>query len=121
VGDLLVPWQEKPLTSVRGEWPALAVLQDARVLVAGGVTMPDDPSTSLASADLFDRQTETISPAAGAMSTVRWRAAAVTLLDGRALVVGGACWDDLTGCSGMPQSADLFDPQTGNFASAAAP
>jgi hypothetical protein len=82
---------------------------------------PDDPQSSLATADLFDRPTETTSKAGGPMSTVRWRASAVTLLDGHALVVGGACWDDFSACAGQPTSADLFDPQAGTFAPTPSP
>jgi hypothetical protein len=114
-GALMTPWSEKPMMSVRGEWPALAVLPDGRVLVAGGVTTPDMPSTALATAEIFDRPSETLTPVASTMSTPRWRSAAVTMLDGTVLVVGGACWDDMTGCIGDATKADIFDPATSKF------
>ena len=114
-GALMAPWLEKPMMSVRGEWPALAVMQDGRVLVAGGVTMPDNPGSALDSAEIFDRPSETLTPVAAKMSTQRWRAAAVTLLDGTVLVVGGACWDDMTACIGDATKADIFDPKAGTF------
>jgi hypothetical protein len=120
-GALMAPWSEKPMMSVRGEWPALAVLQDGRVLVAGGVTTPDMPATSLATAEIFDRPSETLTPVASTMSTPRWRSAAVTLLDGTVLVVGGACWDDLSGCVGDATTADIYDPATGKFTPTKAP
>jgi hypothetical protein len=49
------------------------------------------------------------------MSAPRWQNSAVTLLDGRVLVVGGACIDDLSMCNGDAASADLFDPKTDTF------
>jgi hypothetical protein len=101
---------------VRGEWPGLAVLQDGHVLISGGAATPDEPTTSLDTAELFDRKTETSTPVASKMDSVRWRGAAVTMLDGKALVVGGACWDDLSGCAGDPTKADVFDPAAGTFA-----
>lgn len=42
---LTLPWQEKPMSSVRGEHPGIAVLQDGRVLVVGGTTVPDQRAT----------------------------------------------------------------------------
>lgn len=106
---LLTPWAQKPMAKVRGEWPAVAVLQDRRVLVAGGASTPDDATTSLDTADLYTRSTDAVVAAAGKMASARWRGAAVTLLDGTVLVVGGAC----TTCTG----ADLFDPTKDLFSS----
>ena len=120
-GGLLTPWQEKPMGTVRGEWPGVAVMQDGRVLVAGGAVSPDEPQTSLDDGEIFRRDTESVSPASGKMSSVRWRVAAVTLLDGKVLVLGGACWDDMSSCSGDASTADLFDPATGSFKAIASP
>jgi IPT/TIG domain/Stigma-specific protein, Stig1 len=120
-GGLLTPWQEKPMATVRGEWPGVAVMQDARVLVAGGAVSPDEPDTSLDDAEIFDRASESVTPASSKMSSVRWRAAALTLLDGKVLVVGGACWDDMSACNGDATTADLFDPATGAFSAVPAP
>ena len=77
---------------VRGEDPGLAVLQDGRVLVAGGTTVPDSPADALASAELYTRSTDTVASAPGTMSSPRMQNAAVTLLDGKVLVIGGAGW-----------------------------
>ncbi len=115
------PWQQKPLKLVRGENPGVAVMQDGRALVAGGTTVPDGFQMTLDTAEIYDRQSDQVTPAANQMSTVRWQNSAVTLLDGRVLVVGGVCHADLTGCVGDPTRADLFDPQTNQFTPTAAP
>ncbi len=111
-GGLQQPWQKKPLSVVRGEDPALAVLPDGRVLVAGGTTVPDHPENSVATAEIYTRSTDTVASAANTMSVPRWRDGAVTLLTGKALVVGGAP---------LSTSADLFDPSTNSFAPTSSP
>ena len=108
-------WEQKPLTKVRGEDPGLAVMQDGRVLVAGGTTVPDDQSMSLATAEIYTRSTDTVTLAANSMSVPRWQNSAVTLLTGKVLVVGGACLIGAATCNGDTQMADLFDPATNLF------
>jgi hypothetical protein len=116
-GGLLTPWQKVNLVSPRGEHPGMAVGQDGRVLVTGGTTKPDDPSTAQSTAEIFDRPSETLSAAKTPMSTTRWFHSAVTLLTGKILVLGGACdlYDKML-CPGDQRAADLFDPATGSFA-----
>ncbi|MGZ3440586.1 MAG: IPT/TIG domain-containing protein, partial [Polyangia bacterium] len=104
-------WEQKPLTKVRGEDPGLAVMQDGRVLVAGGTTVPDDASMAVATAEIYTRSSDTVALAANSMSTPRWQNSAVTLLGGKVLVVGGAS----PAPTGDPQAADLFDPATNMF------
>jgi hypothetical protein len=114
-GNVQLPWTEKPMQFVRGEDPALAVLQDGRVLIAGGTTVPDDPTHALDSAEIYTRSTDSVAPAGGKMSAPRMHDAAITLLDGKVLILGGAAWTDAS--SGTPAaSADLFDPSSGTFA-----
>jgi hypothetical protein len=111
---LETPWQAISMEVLRGEDPGLAVLQDGHVLIAGGTTVPDQTANSLDSFDLFDRPSETVSPVPTAtMGTVRWQDAAVTLLTGNVLIVGGACHANNTNCVGDPAVADLYDPATG--------
>jgi hypothetical protein len=118
-GNVQLPWTEKPMKFVRGEDPGLAVMQDGRVLIAGGTTVPDDPTNALASAEIYTRSSDTVASAAGSMSKPRMQNAAVTLLDGKVLVVGGPGW---TATAGTPEtSADLFDPTSGTFAPTAHP
>ncbi len=114
-GGLKQPWVQKPMQKVRGEDPAVAVMQDGRVLIAGGTTVPDQTADALDTAEIFDRPTEKVTPAKGSMSTPRWQDSAVTLLDGRVLVVGGACHSDMSACNGDATLADLFDPKTDTF------
>lgn len=121
-GSEMPPWTEKPMKFVRGEDPGLAVLQDGRVLVAGGTTVPDSAMNALDSAELYTRTNDSVTSAPGKMSTPRIQNAAVTLLDGKVLVVGGAGWSDAFSNTNTPSvSADLFDPTSGTFAPTAHP
>ncbi len=107
---LKLPWQKKPMAVVRGEHPGIAVMQDGRVLIAGGTKVPDDPTSGLDTAEIYTRNSDSVTPAKNTMSSKRWRNAAVTLLDGRVLVVGAA------ECTGPACSkADLYDPKTDTF------
>jgi hypothetical protein len=113
---LMKPWKDIPMKVVRGENPGMAVLQDGRVLVAGGTKVPDDPTKSEATAELFLRDIEQMVPAKGPMQgSPRWQNNAVTLLTGKALIVGAACYVDATGCTGDPKAAHLYDPQSDTF------
>ena len=113
---LKTPWQQKPMSIVRGEDPGVAVMQDGRVLVAGGTKVPDSAADAVNTAEIYTRKTDKVVPAANAMSTNRWQNSAITLLDGRVLVVGAACLADLSCAAGVdPKSADLFDPTTNTF------
>jgi hypothetical protein len=82
--------------------PVVALLQDGRVLAAGGRRYGD----SLDSAELFDPKRGEFR-ATGSMAAKRYQATATTLVDGRVLVVGGVV--------GSGPDAELFDPATGLF------
>lgn len=93
-----------------------ALLPDGRVLVAGGchgLSCEDTPP--LTNAQLYDpvanRWQDT-----GVLSTPRVYASAVTLLDGRVLVVGGSedSGNTLVEMSGL-QTSEVFDPSTGSW------
>lgn len=111
-GQLGSPWQQKPMKRVRGEDPGVAVMQDGRVLVAGGTLVPDKPDMATNTVEIYTRESDTVTQPAALMSSPRWQNSAVTLLDGRVLIVGGACGLALGDCNGNPRSADLFDPLT---------
>ena len=89
-----------------------ALLANGKVLIAGGYVL--DPSTgeqiSSASAEIFDPSAGIWSPAAPLSEP--WRdAAAVTLLDGRVLIVGGEHTNVNT--------AELYNPATNTWSFAA--
>ena len=115
-----LPWQQKPMQKVRGENPGVAVMMNGKVLIAGGTVVPDSTAMAVDTAEIYDRSTDTVTFAANTMGTPRWQNGAVTLLNGKVLVVGGACLQDLT-CNGNGAIADLFDPTTSTFTKTAKP
>jgi hypothetical protein len=114
-------WSASGLLSVARTDPAYAVLSDGRLLVAGGEYMDESRSNVLASAEIYDPATGHWSNT-GSMHTTRVSAQAVTLSDGRVLVVGGIAADTLSGTNpSSPQpvaSAEIWDPTTGAWSSA---
>jgi len=93
--------------------PAVAVLRDGRVLVAGGHYQ--GPDTAIASAAIFDPATDRFqlldarmpTPIVGPTSIVG--GTATTLPDGRVLILGG------TSTKGSATRALLFDPTMSSF------
>ena len=81
------------------------LLQDGRVLVAGGCC---DGQAGLASAQIYNPLTGAFT-ATGSMTTPRYEHTATLLQDGRVLMVGG--FSNIGGLA----SAELFDPKTGTF------
>ena len=89
--------------------PAITVLQDGRVMIAGGNN--DFTQTAV----LYDPVTGTFGESIR-MRASRWGASATTLRDGRVLVAGG-----MDPTNSLDQSsAELFDPATGTFTSTGA-
>jgi hypothetical protein len=64
------------------------LLSDGRVLVVGGGRHWDDPSTWLATAEIWDPVTEAFGPT-GPLATEHGSHTATALPDGRVLVIGG--------------------------------
>ena len=105
------PWQQKPMSKVRGEMPAIAVMQNGKAIVAGGTTTPDNSGLTLNTAEIYDRSTDLVTLSGNGMSSTRWHDQAITLLTGKVLVVGGC-----SGCAGgNDKSGDLYDPDTNLF------
>ena len=109
-------WSSSGLLDTARINPAAAVLRDGRVLVAGGLLIDGthDPR-GLESAELWDPTRGTWSRT-GSLAGPRIGAVAVTLTDGRALVVGG-----LPGPSAEEvarTTAETYDPATGRWTSA---
>ena len=89
------------------------LLQDGRVLVAGGEVESDGDASS--AADLYDPTTGQWTPT-GRMRTARRGHIATLLADGRVLVAGGWSYHDHP--VEPPRFAELFDPATGTWSEA---
>jgi hypothetical protein len=117
-GGLESTWQQKNLTVGRANGPALGVLQDGRVLIAGG-TSGLTWDTAIPSADLYTEPAPSALAAASAMTTPRFIAGAIPLLTNSVLVAGGACeysagWP-AGKCLGDPTAIDVFDAAKNTF------
>jgi serpin B len=108
-------WSAAGLLGTARTEPAAALLPDGRVLVAGGAYVDDEDYDGeasvrvLASAEIFDPETATWSRT-GDLQTARRDARAVTLTDGRVLVVGGTSTDGT-----VVMTHELYDPATGTW------
>lgn len=102
-----------------GVRPGLALLPDGEVLIAGGTDNVYKPKI-VASAMLFDPDTETFSPT-GSMTVPRRGQSMTALRDGRILVAGGSTFDpprvglSTRGPSTLLSTAEIYDPGTGTF------
>ena len=92
--------------SVQRERHTATLLQDGRVLVAGGGYGCCDDFTDLSSAELYDPATGTFSPT-GSMTETLSGHIATLLKDGRVLMVGG------------DSTAEIYDPRVGKFTATA--
>src|SRR5262249_27451145 len=100
------------------------LLQDGRVLIAGGygvekfdMTDPNNPKPirdDMTTAFVFDPQTNTFSQT-GSLNTARSEHYAVLLASGQVLVVGGFNGALYNNQGGTLPSAEVWDPQTGQF------
>jgi len=98
-------WSEAAPMSHQRYGAAATVLPDGRVLVAGGADAEEGTFHVQDSAELYDPGSDTWT-AASAPLAARYGATAVTLPDGRMLVLGGANLDS------QLASSELFDPAT---------
>lgn len=92
------------LSVARGEHASVQ-LADGRVLVVGGLAWINGTAVQLDSAEIYDPASGTWSTT-GAMSTARRAPTALTLPDGRVLVLGGGS---------TTTSTEIFDPASGTF------
>ncbi len=109
-------WSALPDLSAPRAYATATLLNDGRVLVAGGQSEYDPDvgqRVPTASSLLFDPATNSWSPAAS-MGTARYEHVAVLLSDGRVLVAGG--FDPNYG--GI-KTAEIYDPATDTWSAAA--
>ena len=98
------------MSSPRGDYPAVAVLRNGTVLIAGG---SDTSGTAVASADIYSPATNSFGPASP-MGTARQFSVATLLPSGKVLVAGG---EDAAGAP--VASAEIYDPGTDSWSAAA--
>lgn len=108
-------WSSSGLLNTARIDPGVALLADGRVLAAGGllVTNAWEPR-DLDTTEIWDPTTGIWSRAAD-LSVTRLGPAAVTLADGRVLVVGGL---PTNGADEARPSAEVYDPATGRWTQA---
>ncbi|GAA4235102.1 hypothetical protein GCM10022254_41610 [Actinomadura meridiana] len=89
-------------------------LGDGKVLVVGGITGPfSQPLAPVASAEIYDPASRTWT-ATGALHQARFSHSASLLPNGNVLVAGGIAPRDAQSFSVL-DSAEIFDPQTGEW------
>ena len=113
-------WTKVGLMDAARTAPSAALLPDGQVLVAGGYyyTGKNEAGSSFgyarATAEVFDPATGDWT-STGSMRYARAGAAAVTLSDGRVLVVGSGAFS-VTGLTDNAfDTAEIYDPRTGRF------
>lgn len=106
-----------PLLTVARALNTSTVLQNGKVLLAGGV---DQAGLVLASAELYDPATNTFT-STGSMSIARGAHAAALMADGRVLVVGGTTifTDAVQALANAQATAEIYNPATGLWSAAA--
>jgi serpin B len=109
-------WSATGLLNTARFEPAAALLHDGTVLVAGGTYIDGSTDSRLASAEIYDPESGEWTHT-GDLSAARSGAQAVTLADGRVLVVGGD--GDIEG-SWPFASTEIYDPATGTWTAAGA-
>ena len=106
-------WSRSGLMNTARAGPSATLLLDGRVLVAGGIYLDDTQLQVLDSSELWDPGSGAWSRT-GRLAEARDGASAVTLADGRVLVVGGVNND-----SPVEQSStEVYDPESREWASA---
>ena len=86
-----------------------SILEDGKVLLAGGSDGSDNSGGATNTAEIYDPAAKTFSDTANTMSAQRYAAAAAVLPDKQVLIVDGEAAVSTTA------SADLYNPTTGMF------
>jgi hypothetical protein len=100
-----------PLRSQRAGQHTATLLQNGKVLVAGGHTNVNTTDV-LATAELYDPATRAFA-FTGSMNVPRWGHSATLLPDGKVLMAGG--YNFAGGAHANLDTAELYDPSTGQF------
>jgi len=105
-----------PTLSVARALHTATTLADGRVLIVGGL---DGSGFAVATTEVYDPATNSLAPT-GSMSIARAGHVATLLPNGRVLVAGGSSdWTDQSTTFGsILDSAETWDPTTGQFAAA---
>jgi hypothetical protein len=113
-------WTETGRMHVARSGHIASLLADGRVLVAGGIDSPKGYLGPLASAELYDPISGTWTET-GSMTRWRYYSEAISLADGRVLVVGGHVGDHVSskrippGGGEETKSAETYDPASGTW------
>jgi len=91
------------------------LLNNGKVLIAGGKDNTIDPTFQLASAELYDPTTETFTFTAANMVYSREDHTATLLPDGTVLIAGGYGYDYFNGRSQLHPSAEIYSPASNTF------
>ena len=91
------------------------LLNNGKVLIAGGSTFFDGSGGEQANAWLYDPSTGTFT-ATGNMTIPRLDHTATLLGNGKVLITGGSDGSQVNGNHGVRGVAELYDPSTGKFA-----
>ena len=102
----------RPMTTARDSHTA-TLLKNGLVLLASGISNDG----YLATAELFNPTTNTFT-ATGSMKAARALASATLLQDGRVLIAGGRISDAPSEEGDILKSAEIYNPNTGEFTSA---
>lgn len=111
-------WEKRTMAIPHADMPSVAMLADGRALVSGGLASIA-PMTMTDRADLFSLDSRDTVPSAAPMHTARWNHATVSLLDGRAALIGASGVGAAPCCNSL--IVDLFDPKTATFTQSKGP
>ena len=102
------------------ELHSATLLGNGKVLIAGGANDEVSPAGRVSAAELYDPATGTFG-ATSRMHSPRDAHAAILLLNGEVLILGGdtgSCSGTVCQFAGSLASAELYDPSSGTFAAA---
>jgi hypothetical protein len=108
-------WNTTGALNVARAYPAHAALSDGRILVVGGMVELNYKNTATASAEIYDPATGRWT-VVGNLNKARYQAKAVTLANGKVLIVGGGTQSTASiYLTDLVAETELFDPATNTF------